>query len=171
MQYDEWLRTSNILKFSEYISYIKIKKSGPSSWSLHEKKCILLSVMRIHTPLQRASTCCHDTRTCTHCHDTPSHTRPHTLSQHVRLWGCTRCYNTRAWLMPRLRATLFITKYLRTIARGEEVSTPRHPPLHTSTYFAEGSEIHNSIYCILLRYVFLIKFNRECCRYNDNIRD
>ena len=45
MQYDEWLRTSMVLKFSEYISYIKIKKSGPSSWSLHEKKCILLSVM------------------------------------------------------------------------------------------------------------------------------
>ena len=49
MQYDEWLRTSNVLKFSEYISYIKIKKSGPSSWSLHEKKCILLSVMEMAT--------------------------------------------------------------------------------------------------------------------------
>ena len=36
-----------VLKFSEYISYIKIKRSGPSSWSLHEKKCILLSVMRM----------------------------------------------------------------------------------------------------------------------------
>ena len=48
MQYDEWLRTSNVLKFSEYISYIKIKKSGPSSGSLHEKKCILLSVVVMH---------------------------------------------------------------------------------------------------------------------------
>ena len=42
--YDECLRTSMVLKFLEYISYIKIKKSGPSSGSLHEKKCILLSV-------------------------------------------------------------------------------------------------------------------------------
>ena len=33
-----------ILKFLEYISYIKMKKSGPSSGSLLEKKCILLSV-------------------------------------------------------------------------------------------------------------------------------
>ena len=35
-----------ILKFLEYISNIKIKKSGPPSGSLHEKKCILLSVLR-----------------------------------------------------------------------------------------------------------------------------
>ena len=34
-----------VLKFLEYISYIKIKKSGPSSRSLLEKKCILLSVV------------------------------------------------------------------------------------------------------------------------------
>ena len=34
-----------VLNFLEYISYIKIKISGPSSGSLHEKKCILLSVM------------------------------------------------------------------------------------------------------------------------------
>ena len=44
MQYDEGLRMAMILKFLEYISYIKMKKSGPSSTSLHEKKCILLSV-------------------------------------------------------------------------------------------------------------------------------
>ena len=34
-----------VLKFSKYFSYIKMKQSGPSSRSLHEKKCILLSVM------------------------------------------------------------------------------------------------------------------------------
>ena len=34
-----------VLKFLEYISYIKTKKIGPSSGSLHEKKCILLSVL------------------------------------------------------------------------------------------------------------------------------
>ena len=47
VQYDKCSRTSLVLKFSEYISYIKIKKSGPSSGSLHDKKCILLSVMVI----------------------------------------------------------------------------------------------------------------------------
>ena len=47
MQYDEGLRMAMVLKFLEYISYIKIKKSGPSSGSLHEKKCILLSVVRV----------------------------------------------------------------------------------------------------------------------------
>ena len=45
MQYDEGLRMAMVLKFLEYISYIKIKRSGPSSGSLHEKKCILLSVL------------------------------------------------------------------------------------------------------------------------------
>ena len=36
-----------VLKFLEYICYIKMKKSRPSSGSLHEKKCILLSVVSI----------------------------------------------------------------------------------------------------------------------------
>ena len=44
MQYGECLRTSMVLKFLEYISYIKIKKFGPSLGSLHEKKGILLSI-------------------------------------------------------------------------------------------------------------------------------
>ena len=39
------LRTSMVLKFLKYIGYIKIKKSGPSSRSLYEKKCILFSVL------------------------------------------------------------------------------------------------------------------------------
>ena len=45
--FGEGLRMAMVLKFLEYISYIKIKRSGPSSGSLHEKKCILLSVMRV----------------------------------------------------------------------------------------------------------------------------
>ena len=45
VQYDEGLRMAKILKLLEYIGYIKIKRSRPSSGSLHEKKCILLSVM------------------------------------------------------------------------------------------------------------------------------
>ena len=45
MQYDEGLRMAMVLKFLEYISNIKIKRSGPSSGSLHEKKCIVLSVL------------------------------------------------------------------------------------------------------------------------------
>ena len=47
MQYDECLRTAMVLKFLEYISYIKIKRSGPSSGSLHEKKCFLFSVTSV----------------------------------------------------------------------------------------------------------------------------
>ena len=45
MQYDECSRTSMVLKFLDYISCIKMKKTGPSSGSLYEKKCILLSVL------------------------------------------------------------------------------------------------------------------------------
>ena len=58
VQYDDCSRTSMVLKFLEYIFYIKIKKSGPSSGSLHEIKCILLSVTCMHA--------CTHAHTCTH---------------------------------------------------------------------------------------------------------